>query len=1534
MAEAIGIASGIVGLLTVAAQVAKLSFGIFSDLKEASRTQRQYLQGVSALNDVLFRLDDAAKQAESLSLNVPRPPSLPEAAIKDCGGELQSICDNLQGGIKGLKWLFQEKELKKKVDHLHRYHDIFSGYVSALTLTTTSATYRRVEELGAGFQRMDLKTKKKELTDWIGMAEDTCKPLPNSISGTGQWFLETEQYQTWCRGPATLFWCNGAPGVGKSVIASRVISDLQERRGEPICTTYYFCDHATRKRQDLDSIVKSLLCRLIPQLDTDAVASLTDLKEEVRHKPGAEFVAKMVLLAAKHSPVAIVLDALDELDASSEIVSNLKRFVDGGCRVFLTSRNLPDLKSQLPMTINLSISANPDDVKLFLETRFREEGHDELIRRGKDLMDRIIDKAGGRFLLAHILVGKLLELATLSQMRKSLDSMPSTITEAFESDLERIQAQSPGRRSLAFKLIAWVTHSQRRLKVDELLHALAIEDDEDDFDEDNVPTLAFALRTCVGLVIQGPSDNYIGMVHTTAYEFFQARTEFTNSDIANACLRYLLSSPLRDGPCKDSVEMSRRLEKRPLLLYAARFWGNHIEGPKVEERLVPLIEVLFKDPLLRVGSFQAAHHKETVAASLATELFAAIPTEQTALHVAAYWNLGHTTKLFLQDGSQINAKDSQQWTPLHWACKTATRDRSVIDLLVAAGAEVDAKDSQGWTPLFQLALRGNVEGAKLLFSYGASHVPRDIHGWSPLAWAVATNRRPMVNLILERNRAWLEENKVHSKSRTSQLTYFQARDYSDLYSINDGHVMDLATKNGNQTIFQLLASYDANNVSKIWEPGTFDIPLGNMWRMSDKATLFNGVGDYMYDPLHSASRLEEQTWKSHLLHRAVRDDKLMAVQMLLEVGADVNHQSEPTLYTPLHAAACRQDPHYARLLFENGANASIRNQFGQTPLHLAIINGFVDTVAEMIKWGSEVNEMVRLEDASPEQREDKVGPPEGRSPLILACGLTTSKYDDLRAQRSSAEVEDIQSRMVTLLLANKADINTKDPKGRTALHCAVEARQASLVKTLLMAGADFHMRNGHGETVLHVAAGQADLEVIRLLVDAGSDVTAVDDRGRRMIHCLASGHANSDLADEELWVILHLLQADTPACYNAEYSTVAATPRVSADASTTNSPPTPTHNPFSLSLRSLNWPLFEFFHKQHATLPQHVVIHPYLKSAIKSLRYSSVKALLDMGAEVEAEFLSSVMKSMVWWRMSGRNYRAPRKEREKVLQLLLERGWPATGAAVEGDDILLKAARWMNSVHVIYLLLMRGANPHKKDEFGHNVFVEAALTGKTERYCSMLREQGQIDARHTEKASNCLVKELLKHGADANTIGDLGWCPLHLASYQGNQDLVLALLEAGADVHARTHDWLPKVYKVSGTPSHTLWRATALHLASMARSPEVVELLLAHGADINSRVQRRSKGVSDLQQESIAEPHERGGRTALQYALYPPFHTSRTQAFDKNNVRTAAVLVAHGADISGAADDLEVEHVLAFREHQSLWEKLRVGISEEDERDF
>lgn len=89
-----------------------------------------------------------------------------------------------------------------------------------------------------------------------------------------------------------------------------------------------------------------------------------------------------------------------------------------------------------------------------------------------------------RFLLAKILVDKLLDMTTLAQMRKSLKSMPTTITEAFESSVKRIEAQPRARRDLAFQVITWVTQSQRRLKADELVHALAVEEGSDEFDED------------------------------------------------------------------------------------------------------------------------------------------------------------------------------------------------------------------------------------------------------------------------------------------------------------------------------------------------------------------------------------------------------------------------------------------------------------------------------------------------------------------------------------------------------------------------------------------------------------------------------------------------------------------------------------------------------------------------------------------------------------------------------------------------------------------------------------------------------------------------------------------------------------------------------------------------------------------------------------------------------------------------------------------------------------------------------------------
>ena len=82
-----------------------------------------------------------------------------------------------------------------------------------------------------------------------------------------------------------------------------------------------------------------------------------------------------------------------------------------------------------------------------------------------------------------------------------------------------------------------------------------------------------------------------------------------------------------------------------------------------------------------------------------------------------------------------------------------------------------------------------------------------------------------------------------------------------------------------------------------------------------------------------------------------------------------------------------------------------------------------------------------------------------------------------------------------------------------------------------------------------------------------------------------------------------------------------------------------------------------------------------------------------------------------------------------------------------------------------------------------------------------------------------LAGMLLYAGANLEATTRIGrHTPLHVAGRSGRAPVVRALLEAGADPHART---------ASG--------ATALHLAAQAGNAEAVAALLDHGADVNAR---------------------------------------------------------------------------------------------------
>ncbi len=66
------------------------------------------------------------------------------------------------------------------------------------------------------------------------------------------------------------------------------------------------------------------------------------------------------------------------------------------------------------------------------------------------------------------------------------------------------------------------------------------------------------------------------------------------------------------------------------------------------------------------------------------------------LFYAAEHNKVGLAKILLDRGAKIEARDENQWTPLHWAAFFDSR--AVAELLLDRGADYEARDYEQWTP--------------------------------------------------------------------------------------------------------------------------------------------------------------------------------------------------------------------------------------------------------------------------------------------------------------------------------------------------------------------------------------------------------------------------------------------------------------------------------------------------------------------------------------------------------------------------------------------------------------------------------------------------------------------------------------------------------------------------------------------------------------------------------------------------------------------------------------------------------------------
>ena len=179
-------------------------------------------------------------------------------------------------------------------------------------------------------------------------------------------------------------------------------------------------------------------------------------------------------------------------------------------------------------------------------------------------------------------------------------------------------------------------------------------------------------------------------------------------------------------------------------------------------------------------------------------------------------------------------------------------------------------------------------------------------------------------------------------------------------------------------------------------------------------------------------------------------------------------------------------------LLDAGADPNTKNEFGETPMSVALATEDLALVQALLDAGADSNGVNR--DSS------KPGPQDAEQAASSdrPCPTGTAESEWVGAEFW----RDADSNQVKSLLSCGVDANAGSNAGFSILHDAASFNDnPAVIQALLDAGANVEVKDDKdGKTPLHFAAGINGTQVIRALLDAGADLEATDDYGRTPLH--------------------------------------------------------------------------------------------------------------------------------------------------------------------------------------------------------------------------------------------------------------------------------------------------------------------------------------------------------------------------------------------------------------------------------------------------
>ena len=326
---------------------------------------------------------------------------------------------------------------------------------------------------------------------------------------------------------------------------------------------------------------------------------------------------------------------------------------------------------------------------------------------------------------------------------------------------------------------------------------------------------------------------------------------------------------------------------------------------------------------------------------------------KTPLHLASHHGFSDVVASLFKLGASVNVRDKDGQTPLHLASR---RDHSnVVALLLKSGADMDALDNDGINSLLcALKFTKYGQAGKVLLENGASVrlLVRDENGQTPLHLAFQRRRSWLIPLLIKSG----ADVDVQDNDGMTPLLYAVKSEPTATAQLllEHGASVHLRNKNGLTPLpFAVGHSY-SDTVALLLQFGApVDAQDDNNITPLCTSTLYRGGTNASMLLQHGASVHTQNKNGQTPLHFASRYNHTI-VALLLQSGADVNARDNNGA-TPLHFALSSSlqdisldgDYDYAEgmllegdlktteLLLERGANVSLRNVLGKTPLEVA-----------------------------------------------------------------------------------------------------------------------------------------------------------------------------------------------------------------------------------------------------------------------------------------------------------------------------------------------------------------------------------------------------------------------------------------------------------------------------------------------------------------------------------------------------------------------------------------------------------------------